>query len=208
MTIFPKIQNFVINREVHNQTIHPLFFSEEHSGPSMYIMWTHTSNTNKQSWQPNHFVSCNVIDETKQSSEASSSGQPPLKKQKIFDYFKCESHRNEPHSTNSQSHEQTEDSAEMPNNSNPETAEKPDGKAADHQTKKEFHRPFTFELGDILNGTVPLSSLSEMEKVTYVECKSSPDPETLKNLPFKTKPGAGKSKGKKTVFSDKLAREA
>ena len=127
--------------EVHNQITR--LFSEEQSGPSMYIMWTHTSNTNKQSWHPNHFVSCHVIDETKQSSETASSGQFPLKKpQNIFDCFKCESHGNEPHSTNSQRHGHTQDNAEMPNNSKQETVEKPDGEAAYHQTNKGLHRLF------------------------------------------------------------------
>ena len=87
-----------------------------------------------------------MIDETKQSSETASSVQLPLKKRIIFYYFKCESHDNEPRSTNPQSHWNTEDNAEMPNNSNPDTAEKPDDKTADHQTNKGLHRLFKNEL--------------------------------------------------------------
>ena len=42
-----------------------------------------------------------------------------------------------------------------------------------------------YDFGEILNGTVSLSSLSKTEMITYVE--SSCDEETLKNLPFATK---------------------
>ena len=57
-------------------------------------------------------------------------------------------------------------------------------------------------MGDILNGTFLLSSLSEMYffSFVYVESRSSTDPATLKNLPFKTKLGAGKSKEKNSFF--------
>ena len=85
----------------------------------------------------------------------------PLKKQKVIsDYFDCEQHGNEPPST-SQSHEHTEDKAETIENLNTE----PDCKAADPQTSTEFQKSSNNELGDILNGSVPLFSLSEMEKI-------------------------------------------
>lgn len=57
----------------------------------MYIMWTHTSNVNKEMWQPNHFVSCHEIDDT--TAENLSSEEPPLKKQKISDYFRNDTSR-------------------------------------------------------------------------------------------------------------------
>lgn len=40
----------------------------------MYIMWTQTSNVNKEMWQPNHFVSCHESDDT--TAENLSSGEP------------------------------------------------------------------------------------------------------------------------------------
>lgn len=49
-----------------------------------------------------------------------------------------------------------------------------------------------YDFGKILNGTVPLSSLSQTEKIAYVE--SSCDVQTLKNLTFVTKFVAGKEK--------------
>lgn len=155
VTIFPQIQNVIINRQVHNQTIRPIGFSEEQS-KSVHNADT---NTNKEMWHPNHFVSCPVIDDTRQSFEKVSSGQLPLKKLKISDNFKGELHGNEPPSTDFQSHERTEDQAEQSKNSNIETADKPNGKAADHQTYTVFHRSSKYDFGDILNGTVTLSAL-------------------------------------------------
>ena len=196
VTIFPQVQNIVIDRQVHNQEIRPLDFSEDQSGPSMYIMWTHTSNTNKQMWRPNHFVSCHLINDAKQSPQKASSehpsspektpsGQPPLKKQKVIsDYFKYESYDdNKPASTDSQSHEHTDDKAKQPENSDPGTADRSGDK--DDQTDTDFHRSSKYDLGDIVNGNIPLSSLSETEKISLVE--NSSDPEILQNLPFQTK---------------------
>ena len=197
VTIFPQVHNIVINREVHNQFIRPVGFSEGMCGPSMYIMWTHTSNTNEQMWRPNHFVSCHVIDDTKPSNQNQSScGQPPLKKQKkVSDFFPSETKDNEPPSADAQSQEHTDQKTESSENIETETA---DDKNADHQTDTEFHSHSSYELGDIVNGTIPLSSLSDLEKISIAE--SNPDPETLKDLPYQTKQFAGKSKEKKLYF--------
>ena len=59
-------------------------FSEEQPDLSINIMLANTSNTNKQNWHPDHFVSGPMIDCTKQSSETASSGRPPFKKNRTF----------------------------------------------------------------------------------------------------------------------------
>ena len=82
VSIFPQVEHVAINRPVHSQTISPLDCSEEQHRP-MYIMWTHTSNVNKEMWQPNHFVSGHEMDDTSQSAEKLQSWEPPLKKPKI-----------------------------------------------------------------------------------------------------------------------------
>lgn len=112
VSIFPQIEHIAINRPVHNQTISPLDCSED-----MYITWTHTSNVNKEMWQPNHFE----IDDT--TAENLSSGEPPLKKQKISDYFRKDTPRK---------HECA----------NPETShksDKTDENSADSQTSTHSH---------------------------------------------------------------------
>ena len=176
VSIFPQIEHVAINRSVHNQTISPLDCSEEQHGPPLYIMWTHTSNVNKEMWQPNHFVSCHEIGDT--TAENLSSGEPPPKKQKISDYFRKDTSRKHECANPETSHE----------------SDKTDENFADSQTSThpETNLSARYDFGNILNGTVPLSSLSQSEKIAYVE--SSCDEETLKNLPFVTKFVAGKEK--------------
>ncbi|KAK3092422.1 hypothetical protein FSP39_002648 [Pinctada imbricata] len=109
VTIFPSIQNVTINREVHNQTVRPLPQTSQRNGPPLFIMWTHTSNTNLINWRPNHFVSCH---EKSDSSQESTLEDPPLKKHKVSDDFPA--HSNEPGDPDKDMPSKDPDEQEMP----------------------------------------------------------------------------------------------
>lgn len=166
VTIFPEIHNVAIFNQMHNQTITPLPSSSLIRGHPIYIMWTHTTNTDPNNWTPNHFVSCHETELPDSYADTPQSDEPDIKKQKLSDNMPSQSSKSPPVDEN------------LPSYSNV------DEQHIDLPVDSDDPSYLTFDFGKIVSGKIKLSSLSNSEKVEHAEKRQ--DPNIVKHLPFRS----------------------
>lgn len=73
-SIYPRVNNPAINRNINNGIIKPL---SENKDPDtiLHIMWTHITNNDFENWEPNHFVPCLNLTKSKICNEYSPNDQ-------------------------------------------------------------------------------------------------------------------------------------
>ena len=161
-SVYPSFQNAAMDRNILHQEIKPLPDTSGHKipGSPIYIMWSHTENSGKDNWTPNHFVVCFPLSAT----ESDDSNEPAKKKARENIDTPMDCH------TQSENVEAKVDSNEQ-NFTETKASEAEEIKNAEH-----FEDPIDkFDLGKIVNGTIKLSMMSSAEKINYIQNQPLPD---------------------------------
>ena len=160
-SIYPTIQNVAVNRHYFHQEIRPLSDEKVRQGSPIYIMWSHTENSNPINWSPNHFVVCfSVLPTDVQTNEMK---EPAPKKSKLCIDL--------------------DDTPEITLGSqNDKANKKSDDNEFIQTTEDEIDKDKTSiddsgfsDLGKIVTGAIKLNTMSSAEKISYIQNQPLPD---------------------------------
>ena len=161
-SIYPSFQNAAMDRNILHQEIKPLPNTSGHKipGSPIYIMWSHTENSGKDNWTPNHLVVCFPL----WATESDDSNEPAKKKarENIDTPMDC--------------HTQSENVEAKVDLNEQNFTETKASEAEEIKNTEHIEDPIDkFDLGKIVNGTIKLSMMSSAEKINYIQNQPLPD---------------------------------